>query len=345
VVSALLGQTGCGVAPGNDDAGAGAHQTNTTCAGCAGGSSLAGGGGSANSAAHSAVAAGISGASPAAAPARAEDVHVAKSFWRAGWMVKLGDAHLKVESGSSVGTVTIDAHFENLGTAAAEFNSALLLTDGRNDDMMHADGDLSNVSGGRAKDVSLVAQVDPDFGFDEATLIAGDPANNLSVVPIGSQSPDDLISMEPLELDVSGPLAVGGVRFDLGSGSIRADDVAQHDELDKDHLLLSVGFSVTRTGYLGSAEQFVSASDNLQLRTPDGTLVAPYGDAPWSDLLSQTGSTIDALVVEFAVPKPAAGNYALIAKGNWGTDDTNGNDWVEGEFPFEVPTLKNFADE
>lgn len=140
-----------------------------------------------------------------------DSVTIGVDFWHAGWKVTLGEATLGPDS-AGVRTVSIDASLENLGNQTSTFNSQMVLMSGGNAfGDSGIDQELPNVPAGLSNDGLFAIQVDDAFSLDDATLIVGNPDNNQAVVPIGPASPDDLVSLEPLQVAASGSAAAGPV--------------------------------------------------------------------------------------------------------------------------------------
>lgn len=255
--------------------------------------------------------------------------------WHAGWKVSLGTATLGPDS-LGIQTVSIDAGFENLSSSASTFNSQIALTSGGN---AYSDTGIEhefpNVPGGLSGSGTIAIQVDDDFTLDDATLIIGNPDNNQAVVPIGAESPDELVTLEPLQLDPTGSAEAGPVGFAVSGVEVRADLPDWSSEVEEGHLALIVSFEVTVGEGISLGEGTMSG-DNLALSLPDGTAVAVRSDgrSGVNELLQgKEGTTIQDLSARFIINAPPEGTYAFIIRGNYGPDHS----MVEGEVPFEVP--------
>ncbi len=272
-------------------------------------------------------------AEPTAAPT--DSITVGAEFWHAGWKVTLGEAALGQDE-LDIRTVTIEAAFENLGNGTATFNSQLALTSGGNSFAdSGAEEDLPNVPAGLSNDGLLVIQVDDTFSLDDATLTVGNPDNNQAIVPIGPASPDELVSLEPLQIAASGSAAAGPVSFTLTGVEVRADLPDWSQEVEAGQLAMIVSFEVTVGEGIAIGEG-VFQSENVALMLPDGTAVAVRTDgrSGVNELLQGLeGTTIRDLSVRFIVDGPADGQYAFLVRGPYGADRAE----VEGEVTFEVP--------
>ena len=264
-----------------------------------------------------------------------ESITIGADFWHAGWKVTLGEATLgQDELGNR--TVTIDVTFENLSSRTSTFNSRIVLTSGGNSfGDIGSEQDLPNVPGLLSNTGLLAIEVDDTFSLDDATLIVGNPDNNQAIVPIGPASPDELISLEPLQIAAAGSAAAGPVSFTVTGVELRADLPDSSDEVEKGRLAIIVSFEVTVGAGIPIGEG-VLQSGNVALKLPDGTAVAVRSDgrSGVNELLQgKEGTTIQDLSVRFIVPEPAAGQYAFIVRGPYGPDRA----MVEGEVTFELP--------
>ena len=263
-----------------------------------------------------------------------DSITIGKSFWHAGWNVTLGEATLRQDE-LGTRTVTIDATFENLSNQTATFNSQVVLTSGG--DSFGDTGieqDLPNVPAGFSNDGLLAIRVDDAFSLDDATLTVGNPGNNQAIVPIGPDSPVELISLEPLQITSTGSASAGPVSFTLTGVELRADLPDWLEEVEEGQLAMIVSFEVT-VGEGITVGEGVLQSENVALKLPDGTAVAVRTDgrSGVNELLQgREGTTIQDLSVRFIVDEPAAGQYAFVVRGPFGPNRA----MVEGEVTFDV---------
>jgi hypothetical protein len=265
----------------------------------------------------------------------AEDgsVQVDQAFWHSGWKVTLGEA--TVATGDfGARTVMIEATFENLGADTATFDSQLTLTSGANSYTETAlEQELPRVPGELSGRGVFAIEVDEEFTFQDATLIIGNPANNQAVVPLGPEG-DELVTLEPREIAVTGDVTAGAVRVTVERAELRADLPDRHSIMEEGKLALTVYFSVTPSAGI-QIGQGVFQDPNVALKLPDGTAVAVRSDgvSGVNELLQgKEGTTISGLSVRFEVNEPAEGQYAFVVRGAYGP----GGAQVEGELPFEI---------
>lgn len=263
-----------------------------------------------------------------------DTVEIDETFWHAGWKVTLGTATLTEES-FGPRTVEIDAVFENLGVQGATFNSQLALVTAANAyDAEGGNNDVpSNVGGGLKGNGVIAIQVDEEFEFDGATLVIGNAENNQAKVPLGANG-DDLVTLEPIEIAVTGQIVVGAVTVDVEGIEVRADRPDWHDEIKEGYKGVIVRFGVTPQSGIAIG-QGVFQSDAVALKLPDGTSVSVIQDgrSGVNELLQgREGTTIRDLSVRFETPEPLEGMFAFFVQGAYGP----GGARVEGELAFEM---------
>jgi hypothetical protein len=267
-----------------------------------------------------------------------ETIDVDQAFWHSGFNVTIKEALLvRPTAACSLGMLELNAEFYNRGGETYRFDARTLVTSaGRDYPGSLADSDVPNVPGQRTGTGTLAFVINRDFVLDRASLVVGGADEHQAVVPLGDQSPDDLVSLEPQEFEVKEKFDAGGMSFTVDSMLVRADSPSQHGTLDPDVLEISFYFSATleRSFQRGS----VLSRDSFLLDLPNGTSVAPVY-AP-VELLDHWGSTIADLVVLFHVPRPEEGEYALVVGGRW---NSGNQDWAEGQLAFDLPQQAVFG--
>jgi hypothetical protein len=267
--------------------------------------------------------------------AAATTATINQDFWHAGWKVTLEDAALSTDEFGAA-TVTINATFENLGETDSSFNSQLALTSGGNsytsDDF---NSELPTVPAGLTNDGVFAFTVDEQFSFDDATLTVGAPEGNQAVVPLGANSPDELVTLEPQVIAVNGSATAGPIAFTVTEAEIRADRPDWSDQVEAGKLAMTVRFEVTPGAGIEIGEG-VLQSQNVALMQPDGTALAVLDDgrSGVNELLQgREGTTISDLSARFLIDAPAEGDYVFIIRGPYGPDRAE----VEGQVIITVP--------
>lgn len=268
------------------------------------------------------------------ASGESETVAVDQDFWHSGWQVELGDAAF--EPGDSGATVTIEAVFNNLGTDTSTFDSqTILIAGGENYEAERFAEGLPEVPGGLSGNGEFVFDVNDDFSFDDAVLRIGNAQNNQALVPIGPDATEELVTLEPQAVVVTGTATAGAVTVTLEGAEVRVDLPDAHSITEKGSTTITIRFSATPSAGI-QLGQGVLQSENVALRLPDGTAVAVRSDgrSGVNEILQgKEGTTIPDLSVRFEIPSPAAGEYGFILRGNYGP----GGAMAEGELAFTIP--------
>lgn len=245
-------------------------------------------------------------------------VEVGEEFWFAGFHVDLGAASFD----PSLGLVTIDATFENLGSEPAVFDGTPALASGGAFHESSATQSLPMVPGQSTGAGQLVFDVDEAFKFEGAVLTIGLAENQQAVVPF--EATDETVTLEPAPFELSGDTSAGAIAVDLIGAELRADVPEEHGQVEAGYQALTIGFDVTNHGSYAGGFAF-SYGSNLALELPDGTTIAA-DDGP-IELLT-LGTTLPDQWVRFTVPEPAAGEYRFVL-----IDDTKS---VRKYVPFEI---------
>ena len=247
-------------------------------------------------------------------------VELGRGFWFAGFRVELGSA----THDPSLGMVTIDATFENLGSEPAVFDGTPSLAAGGSFYEASATQALPTVPGLSTGAGELVFDVDEAFTFEGAVLTVGLADNNQAVVPFDGAS--EPVTLEPVPFELGGKASAGAIAVDLSDAELRADVPEEHGQIPAGYKALTIGFDVTNHGSYAGGFAF-AYTWNLALELPDGTTIAA-DDGP-IELLT-LGATLPDQRVRFTIPDPAEGpgeyRFVLI-------DDTEN---VRKSIPFEI---------
>jgi hypothetical protein len=120
------------------------------------------------------------------------------------------------------------------------------------------------------------------------------------------------VSLEPRELALTGTATAGELRITVKRGLQRWDLPDWALELAADRQAVSVTFDATFTGGFPGGYPF-NAGDNLALRLPDGTDVAPRADGHSRPVeLLGPGRTNRGLTARFEIPASVTGRVSLV---------------------------------
>ncbi len=178
------------------------------------------------------------------ATGESETVAIDEDFWHAGWQVTLGDAVFA--PGDTGATVTIDAKFANLGTDTSTFDSqTVLIAGGDNFEAERFGEGLPEVPGGLSGNGEFVFAVSDDFSFDDAVLRIGNAENNQATIPVGPDATEELVTLEPQDVGVTGAITAGALTINLEAAEVRADLPDVHSITEKGSTTITVRFSAS----------------------------------------------------------------------------------------------------
>jgi hypothetical protein len=146
---------------------------------------------------------------------------------------------------------------------------------------------------------------------DDAAILIGEAPLHVARIPLTSAGGTARL-FEPVELELSGAGAVGDLRLALRGGLLRWDLPDWSEELPDSVQALTLTYDAT---YLGDfAGGFAFTADNIQLRLPDGTRIAPRRDGHSQSIeLLGAHQTKKSLFSRFDIPAGMTGRFALIA--------------------------------
>jgi hypothetical protein len=341
VLSTAASLTACG--GGGDETGGG---SDTATGGSAGSAATNGSGGSSGNGATGGSAGtsstggsagqggsgGVSGGCEAA-----EIVTIDQTFWHSGYKVTLGDAVVTPTNESCPeGYVLIDAEVYNIGTNAGTFDSRMILASGEHDYVSSwSDSDIPSVEGQRTGTGTLGFVIDRDFALDQATLLVGEAGEQNAIIPIGSDSPESLVTLEPLVLDVPAPIVVGTLGMTFTDVHFNAHYSPNHSEFDDEHLALWFVYDAVFDGQRTSVSP---GKENFFLDLPNGTTLS--AQSAFGEFFSSAGETATDLDILFEVPTPITGTYTLRIDGAWSADSGR----VESSVTFVVDSAPSFGE-
>jgi hypothetical protein len=247
-------------------------------------------------------------------------------FWSAGFQVTLGEArYVAATEECPDGGIAFDAKFENRGTSDVAFNERLILTS-QGADYAEYQLDVPEVPGKRIGNGTFAVLVDEHFSLDDMTLLVGGAGEHLAVVPLGEESTETLVSLEPTAFTVPEQFESDLLTFTMKEAVIRADSPNEYTNWAEDTYELRLVLDITSKS--DGSENVMD--DRFLLELPDGTSVSAASGT--INEIVGSGETYQDAVVFFEVPAPAAGTYKLSASA-WSTADT------EGVLEFEIPAV------
>lgn len=252
--------------------------------------------------------------------------HVAfdQVFWSAGFKMTFdGGKYLAATPDCPSTGLIIFSQFENRGEKPPSILGILL-----NAASVDYEGTIHSpmVPGERMGKGYLSFESRVGFDLAEATLLVGNSGEHMAQIPIGEESPDSLITLEPVTLDLlEDEFESNELHFKVTEASVRADTGRWHRNLEKEVVQIRLWIDVTAIG-----NQELASTRYFFLELPDGTSVGVSSSGD-SELLDHDETKKD-FYMSFDVDYPAEGKYVLSARSHDSSD-------VPGEFEFEVPAL------
>jgi hypothetical protein len=230
------------------------------------------------------------------------------TVWVEGFVVVVRSATASLDAKG--GTVTVDLGVANPGTDPATLDAPM--------DLAAADKTYEVVHGTEQPDVPAGAQVDLNVAFDvigqstidDGILRIGRATDHRVAVPLRIDRAVP-ITLEPQTADLKGGVTSGGLKLALRHLEVRWDLGDWYLELPLATEALTVSYDISYVGDFSGGYAFTG--DNIVLRLPDGTLVAPRPDGhSQSIVLIGLHKTVKTLFSRFEIPSGLTGKFALI---------------------------------
>jgi len=236
------------------------------------------------------------------------DYRIDTTAWIGGFVVKVLSATASLDPKG--GTLTILTTMENAGADDATLDAPIVVTAGDTTFQLSHGTDLPDIPGGAITAVSLPFDVVGRGNVDDAILRIGRTGDHAVAIPIVPAA-GGAVSLQPVELGVSGTGNAGSLRVSIHHVEVRWDLPDWHDELPTATEALTITYDVTYTGtFIGG---FPFTGDNVRLRLPDQkTFVLTRQDGhSQSIVLLNAGRTAKALTSRFEIPDGLTGGFAL----------------------------------
>ena len=233
---------------------------------------------------------------------------LAVTVWYAGLRLTFHAATATIDRKG--GPVQVDVTIENPGPDPANLNGPIrLAARGTLLEPTH-DSEIPGIDGAASVDISLAFDTGPAFDVATASLVVGRETERRAIVPL-SPAAGAPITLEPRTAALTGTARAGSLAIRLRSVELRADLPDWYAELPGDRMAISLTYDLTaRTDFPGG---IAFTADNVRLRLPDGTLVAPRADGRSQSILHVgPHATSTGLTSRFEIPRRAGGTYALV---------------------------------
>jgi hypothetical protein len=230
------------------------------------------------------------------------------TVWVEGLIVTVHSATASMDAKG--GPVTVALGIVNPGQDTAALDAPIRLTASGHVYGVVNGTVLPEVAAGGSTEVSLVFEVDGRPTIDDGVLRIGRSTDHQAQVPFTS-GPVATLTLEPQDAALNTAVTAGGIRVVLHHRQTRWDLPDWHQELGLASEALILTYDATYVGTFSGGLAFTA--DNVSLRLPDGTLVAPRHDGQSQSLvLIGPKKTAKGLFSRFEIPAGATGTFGFI---------------------------------
>jgi len=236
------------------------------------------------------------------------EYEIGTTVWIDGFVVTVHTAVASLDAKG--GPVSVLLRIENPGTDAATLDAPIRLTaSGAAFELAHGT-EIPEIPAGEVAELTIEFEVVGRSTIDDGVLRIGRTGDHQIQVPFGAGAVK-LLTLEPVGLNLTGAGAAGNLRFTLHRAVVRWDLPDWHTELPNASAALTLTYDATYTGDFAGGYAFTA--DNIRLRLPDGTVVAPRADGHSQPiLLIGPKQTVRSLESRFEIPSGLTGRFALI---------------------------------
>jgi len=210
------------------------------------------------------------------------------------------------------GPVSVLTRIENAGNDPATLDVPIRLTaSGATFELSRAT-QLPEIPAGAVAELTLEFEIVGRATIEDGVLRIGRTGDHQVQIPFGP-GPVKVISLEPQAVNIAGSATSGSLRIALHRAVVRWDLPDWHTELPNASEVLTLTYDATFTGDFSGG--FAFTADNVGLRLPDGTIVAPRADGHSQSIeLIAAKQTILGLQSRFEIPTGLTGAFALIVR-------------------------------
>lgn len=259
---------------------------------------------------------------------------VGEHFWHSGFRVDVVDGTIvstedRISKRVTI-VLTLNVTFENTGTGTGFFRPPVAVVTSSNSYAVNRlDDGIRQVPGGLKAEGFFSFLIDDTFDLASAELLAGDPTQNQARVPLAGGG--TAVRLEPVEVPISGMLSMELVDLIFTSASLRYDDPATHDEVEKGKQSLTIVFDALSR----KAGNWNIFATDIALIRPDGIAIGPSGSEIGSLPGSTDGVETSDRWVRFVLDEMPSGDFTLqLTPGKW---FVGGDGVTEATFEFSLP--------
>lgn len=231
------------------------------------------------------------------------------TVWYAGWTLAFGSAQASLDPKG--GDVAVGLTLHNDGPDEAAFDEPIRLVAGSAAFEPTRESVLPDVASGGAARSEIRFTVMGRLDLASAAVVIGGPEAHQAVVPLGQ--PARAVTLEPVEIaqPAKPVVTAGSLKLSMQRAEVRADLPDWSLELHSDRLAITITYDMAYVGSFDGGASFTA--DNVRLRLPNGTSVAPRRDGrSQSTAVLLPKAAARGLTSRFEIPTPAGGTYQLV---------------------------------
>jgi len=234
--------------------------------------------------------------------------NLATSVWYEGILISVNRAVATLDQRG--GPVTVELELANSSVDEVELKATIYLVVGDTRIDPTRDSKVPPLPGEAEVAAVMTYELQGVSTVDDATIEIGDAPDHIGVVPL-TPSAGTAVTLQPRVLTLGGEGAAGDLQITLTGGVQRWDLPDWSQELAADRQAITVNYNATFTG--GFPGGFPFTGENVALRLPDGTDVAPREDGHSQSIeLIGAGRTKRDLFSRFEIPASVRGFISFV---------------------------------
>ena len=236
------------------------------------------------------------------------------TIWYEGLIIHIDDAVATLDERG--GPVEVRIRIENPGDDEGELDGRIrLLVDATSTDPpveATSESKVPSIPAHGTSGAVLTYELQKIASVAKGVVLIGEDVNHVARIPLTAAG-GDLVDLQPVALSLSGSAAAGDLRLTLRGGVRRWDLPDWSQELVAGLDALTLTYDVTYQGTFSGG--FAFTGDNVRLRLPNGTVIAPRRDGHSQSIeLIGAGKTKRALFSRFEIPSGMTGLFGLIVR-------------------------------
>jgi hypothetical protein len=236
--------------------------------------------------------------------------NLATSVWYEGVLISVNRAVAILDE--SGGPVTVELELANSSVDETEVQARIFLVVGDTRIEPTRESKIPLLPGEAEVAAVMTYELQGISSIDDARIEIGEAPAHVGIVPLTSGA-GTAVTLQPRILPITGDGSAGDLTIALTGGSQRWDLPDWSEELPADRQVITINYDATFTG--GFTGGFAFTGENVALRLPDGTDVAPRTDGHSQSVeLIGPGKTKRDLLSRFEIPANVSGFVSFVVK-------------------------------